>query len=727
MPDVTPNIAEVAEHAEVGRVATASAAFGDLKDILNSIATNPVLSGPLLANFGSRMYSHIITRLERTVTLTKEQRAEIGKLVDKAYGINLVSTAFGSLMMKVAQTTVEIRKASTEMGKFTTLSNMPGGGNNLFAGMLKFRQMQADMMMKYNREFADQFTMNYQQMHMMMRDMGTGKETDRQRQNLSEALTTYGRFYQTNTGGAFSDIRRKFGPDQISAPMTTAMIATMFKAIETGRYGTGDPGQIFEAMKNTMTNGMANNGISDPNKAFLNTMKVFRAVGSKLDYNESADLGGTAARIIAHPTKEGNELQRIGEHFGVKNAGSLLKEYGAGAVPTILQGIAKGFNPNISDALRKSIADVLGTTEFMFDRLKHIELPIEPIKGLDTDLGNLGETADKAANVGIKALDATLAKSNADARGLTDIVAGWLEQGNVKGGEFLQNSGIPPEVMQLIGISTMFAGSRYVIPKLLKYGKNILSSEAGAGIVEAGGTSNAAATYGFSAYNNTTSGTITGEAINVAENGWLRKDLGMGNIANFGNKGGFAGALKGGAQMYGITSGIMNADQFMHNPSVSGGIDTITSGLMASGYTPAMIAGAAGKIEKFGMGYLPTIYGNHNLKDEEILEDKYNHGGVVDLTGIHKEEMHRIQSGGGLNQEDIHRINTKYLEREKEAREGGATEGKDKNRVLGTIIIEGTDGSRLGTLPVNSESMAQDAVHVQMGKWASSTNEYKGG
>ena len=138
------------------KVAEATALLQDFQGMLQQVLTNPAYSSYAWNKIAHGLEKAFVDPLKKSTQLTQAQGLEFDRLVNKSRALITVTGFISGMAAALAKTTLEIQKASAELGKFTSFNNMPGGASNLFQAQTNIMKMTADNTIAFNEQFAQQ-------------------------------------------------------------------------------------------------------------------------------------------------------------------------------------------------------------------------------------------------------------------------------------------------------------------------------------------------------------------------------------------------------------------------------------------------------------------------------------------------------------------------------------------------------------------------------------------
>lgn len=539
------------------KVAGATALLTDLSGALQQLLTNPLGGTYAMNRIAHGLETAFVDPMKKSVNLTKVQQLEFDKLVSKSRAILTTIGFVSGLALSMTELIRKTKLASSEMGKFMSFDQLPGGAGDFYDAQLTLQRDFIEKSLKYN----DVYGQDYERMlkglrRKLIADItppGASKEHKEliretaapQIEALIEQLTTL----QTGTGVSvtgFTDLRDELKAvglditDIIDLYKTLMAEVTMFDT-----FGGMDQMEVATMFKRSILQ-YKESGTLAP-----------AALGQILTVMETyADYAGEGEiqKLIEAVPRFQNELES--NIFAQKFLGITTKdlrgpEAGFNVIDALtekVQGLVKQREEegvkttpeNIMDIWRQSpggteIVKKMGVSPGLMQLLMNLE---DVDVASSSVLDKFNEMSKQDVGLGLlkssQTIDDAMSKINEGLEGSSDIfetiknIGGWLGI-NLQEGLKAAGLDVDARVLQgIIGTATVGAGVMYG-PRMLRAGLRFAGKLLGAGMTEMPGVVGAGAKFtpwGTEAAVTTTRGTgLMGKGLRMA--GKFGKGLGI--------------------------------------------------------------------------------------------------------------------------------------------------------------------------------------------------------
>ncbi|MCK9543213.1 MAG: hypothetical protein M0R03_14425 [Novosphingobium sp.] len=476
-------------------VAASFTILQNLYQSLSQILHNPLAAGSAFYAIGNQIEHHLNKKLKEGIELTKAQNAELEKIMGSIKVVTALSGAFTSLAFRIAQTTIELRKASVEMGKFSSYSNLPGGGANPIEAARYMRQKELSNTITYNPEFAKSIEENRKRFQRTLPKSMGGENREQFITDLAAYSQATGldvsKFITTLTSS-----RRTFKTGESEAKQ---ILDQLMVGIRQDKFGKLSPEEVLNLYLQS-TDSAVKGGIN-ANTAKIQSMKMLETLGGQ---PEGSEFGaGDITPIISLNTKlrdaetalkfKALTGKSVSEDW-MENLGTMQQYVKKQLGGTSVESAAALFEKMGPEAWAKrfKIAPEFGITPEIFSILGGEDIQkVEPTLTKQYQSLKTGDKFSKSAEA--KAYIDEILGGLEDTSNLIEAISAYLEKFVIYLSEMGEEAGLSPKVMQGIGIGGGFGitylGGRYLKGKGTKYIEGLLKGGTKGGDEIAGGLS----------------------------------------------------------------------------------------------------------------------------------------------------------------------------------------------------------------------------------------------
>jgi len=139
------------------QVAGATALLTDLSGALKQLLSNPLSGGYIMRRIATGLETAFVNPMKKAANFTKAQQVEFDKLVLKSKNLATVTGAIAGMTLGMVELIRQTKLASTQMGQFMSLGQLPGGTDNFYQAQL---DMQLDFIgksLEYNSQYGEDY------------------------------------------------------------------------------------------------------------------------------------------------------------------------------------------------------------------------------------------------------------------------------------------------------------------------------------------------------------------------------------------------------------------------------------------------------------------------------------------------------------------------------------------------------------------------------------------
>ncbi len=139
------------------QVAGATALLTDLSGALKQLLSNPLGGGYTMRRIAQGLEGAFVTPMKNAANFTKAQSLEFDRLILKSRNLATVVGAISGMTLGMIELIRKTKLASTEMGQFMSLNQLPGGAENFYQAQL---DMQLDFIgksLEYNSKYGEDY------------------------------------------------------------------------------------------------------------------------------------------------------------------------------------------------------------------------------------------------------------------------------------------------------------------------------------------------------------------------------------------------------------------------------------------------------------------------------------------------------------------------------------------------------------------------------------------
>jgi hypothetical protein len=292
MPDEIENISEqivTNTSANTAGFATVITLFDTLKQSLAQIAQNPLVAPGAIAYLGRQIEQHITKNLKESINLTSTQREEFDKLLKKTTAITALAGSFASLSLKISQSTIELRKASFEMGKIAHFQNMPGGTGSSLEAAAYMRRLRQENTSLFTSEFAESYEEIYKRLNLKIpRKMGFENET--QRETYVRDLATYNAGYGINSDTFIEKLLQKQATLGLNAIDSKKILDQLMTGFSVGKFGTLNANEVLDVFYRNLEGATTGAGAIDSRTATHQILRFMETAAQAQTRDVRGDL-----------------------------------------------------------------------------------------------------------------------------------------------------------------------------------------------------------------------------------------------------------------------------------------------------------------------------------------------------------------------------------------------------------------------------------------------------
>ncbi len=219
LPEQEGSVFKAGDIAGTGKLAGLIAVFQELGTSVESLLRSPAAAGTLTYKLGREYQRHWLDKLKEGKKLSEENTIALDRFIGKRSYFMWFAAGISGVIGRMVQLNAELRKGATEVGRYTNLSQLPGGAQSPMQAMVKLRQMQLNKAWDFNEEFGKQFNQVYQNIYRRLNRVGkreglSSEQTETVRQDMATRMARNQMFYGLPAEGTlegFRDVLRGSG------------------------------------------------------------------------------------------------------------------------------------------------------------------------------------------------------------------------------------------------------------------------------------------------------------------------------------------------------------------------------------------------------------------------------------------------------------------------------------------------------------------------------------